>query len=1094
MRIFGFRGLSVVAMGKMVNGLICLSLCCTSVMLHAQKKGAATGRVPIVPQGLTAVMDFIPKRNLGPGAMSGRVTALAMPRKGALESVNRIVIYAGTASGGVWKSVNGGIAWSPIFDEMDVQSIGAVAVDPQNPSVVYVGTGEGNPRNSHNSGKGIYKSVDGGKTWKCIGLEATKTIHRIVINPKNPAQLWVAAMGSVWGGNKERGVYKSEDGGSTWKQVLYVNLTTGCAELVIDPMNPLKLYAAMWDYERKPWTFRSGGKGSGLYISLDGGNTWNRSAEKSGLPKGELGRIGLAVAASKPDRVYALVESAETAVYRSDDGGLYWSKVSTEANAGNRPFYYSEIYVDPSNENRVYSVWSQITRSEDGGKHWDVLADWGHIHPDHHAFFVHPDDPKYIINGNDGGLNISYDGGETWRYAENIPVGQFYHVDVDNQEPYNVYGGLQDNGSWVGPAYHWIDGGIKNSEWQEVLFGDGFDVAPIPGKPGEGYAMSQGGNVYHYDLNKRRNTFIKPQHPDGLHLRYNWNAAMALDPFDANALYFGSQFVHYSADQGISWRIISPDLTSNDPKKMEQAKSGGLTVDATGAESHCTILAISPSASDRNVIYVTTDDGRIHVTKDGGKTWTMVGMGILGIGANSASLAESGAWVPYIWTNPKNAAEAWVVVNNYRQNDWLPYVFATKDFGATWTRKVTADGFGNGQGKGDKVTGYVLSVLPDFETEGLVFLGTDHGLYVSVDGGLAWNKWKGFPSVPVADMKIQSRERDLVLGTFGRGIWVLDDIAILRKFAKSEIQDATAINIDILHAGDGVLARYKQPSGARFSADEAWSVANKPYGAMLDLKVVTEKDVKSGDWKKLDCVGKVYNDGGKLIRTHKFSFDSSGYYRIPYRMVEDGFRWPSHYTPKPDDGIPSGRTVAPGKYKLVISSGKVSDSVWLMVRMPQGEEFNTGVNVRQAQLMDTLQISVERARLAFEGLKDAEKSIAQVLGMKYINDSAIAQLKKLEKPLLDSIAGLKLLYMLPEDYRPYEEATVRLMDHLQAANGLIDGNEMPGENSLVALKTAQRETNRVVGRINAFMAKDYAAFVKLVLAEQIVPLKILPNW
>ena len=673
-------------------------------------------------------------------------------------------------------------------------------------------------------------------------------------------------------------------------------------------------------------------------------------------------------------------------------------------------------------------------------------------------------------------------------------MGQFYHVDVDNQEPYNVYGGLQDNGSWVGPAYHWIDGGIKNSEWQEVLFGDGFDVAPIPGKPGEGYAMYQGGNVYHYDLNKHRNTFIKPQHPEGLHLRYNWNAAMAIDPFDANALYFGSQFVHYSVDQGISWRIISPDLTSNDPKKMEQAKSGGLTVDATGAETHCTILAISPSPSDRNVIYVTTDDGRVHVTKDGGKTWTMVGSGITGIGSNAATLVGSGAWVPYIWTNPKNAAEAWVVVNNYRQNDWLPYVYTTKDFGATWIRKVSADGFGNSQGKGDKVTGYVLSVLPDFETEGLVFLGTDHGLYVSVDGGLVWNKWKGFPSVPVADLKIQARERDLVLGTFGRGIWVMDDIAVLRKFAKGEIQGAAAININILHAGDGVLASYKQPSGARFSADEAWSVANKPYGAMLDLKVVAEKDVKSGDWKKLDCVGKVYSEGGKLIRTHKFSFDSSGYYRIPYRMVADGFRWPSHYTPKPDDGIPSGRTVEPGKYKLVISSGKVSDSVWITVRMPQGEQFNAAGNARQAQLMDTLRLSVERARLAFEGLKDAEKIIAQVMGTKYVNDSFVSRLKKLEKPLLDSIAALKLLYMLPEDYRPYEEATVRLMDHLQTANGLIEGNEMPGENSLVALKTAQRETNRVVARINAFMSKEYAAFLKLVLAEQIAPLKQYPSW
>ena len=431
-----------------------------------------------------AVMRHIPKRNIGPGAMSGRVTALAMPRKGALASVNRNVIYAGTASGGVWKSVDGGIGWSPIFDEMDVQSIGSLAVDPLNPSVIYVGTGEGNPRNSHNSGKGLYKSIDAGKTWKCVGLESTKTIHRIAINPQNPAQLWVAAMGSVWGGNVDRGVYRSDDGGSTWQKVLYVNATTGCAELVIDPLNPQKLYASMWDFERKPWTFRSGKastvngaekkgpekgdpSGSGLYISYDGGKTWKRSGVKEGMPKGDIGRIGLAVAPSSPNRVYAFIESAETAVYRSDNGGDQWYKVSTEGNAGNRPFYYAELYVDPSNENRVYSIWSQIARSEDGGKHWDILADWGHIHPDHHAFYVHPDDPKYIINGNDGGLNISYDGGQNWRYAENIPVGQFYHVDVDDQEPYNVYGGLQDNGSWYGPAYHWVEGGIKNSEWQE---------------------------------------------------------------------------------------------------------------------------------------------------------------------------------------------------------------------------------------------------------------------------------------------------------------------------------------------------------------------------------------------------------------------------------------------------------------------------------------------------------------------------------------------------------------------------------------------------------------------------------------------------
>ena len=1092
MRNFSNSGYYSVWIKQLRVGITAVFFFFSFTALQAQKKSAEINPPQSNTKDLKAVMDLIPKRNLGPGAMSGRVTALAMPRRGALEIVNRNVIYAGTASGGVWKSTDGGIAWSPIFDEMDVQSIGAVAVDPQNPSVVYVGTGEGNPRNSHNSGKGIYKSLDGGKTWKCVGLEATKTIHRIVINPKNSNQLWVAAMGSVWGGNAERGVYRSDDGGNTWKQVLFVNLNTGCAELVIDPLNPQKLYAAMWDYERKPWTFRSGGPGSGLYISLDGGNTWNRASDKTGLPKGELGRIGLAVAASQPDRVYALVESAETAVYRSDDGGLHWQKISTEANAGNRPFYYSEIYVDPSNENRVYSIWSQITRSEDGGKHWDVLANWGHIHPDHHAFFIHPDDPKYIINGNDGGLNISYDGGETWRYAENIPVGQFYHVDVDDQEPYHVYGGLQDNGSWVGPAYHWVDGGIKNTEWQEVLFGDGFDVAPMPGKPGEGYAMYQGGNVYHYDLNKHHNTYIKPQHPDGLHLRYNWNAAMAVDPFDANGLYFGSQFVHYSSDQGKTWTILSPDLTSNDPAKLQQAKSGGLTVDATGAENHCTILSISPSPSARNVVYVTTDDGRIHVTQDGGKSWSLVSAAIDKVVKN--------AWIPYLWTHPKNPAEAWVVVNNYRQNDWAPYLFYTQDYGTTWTRKVLADGYGNKEKKGDKITGYVLSVLPMWDAPGLIFLGTDHGLYVSLDGGEVWNKWKGFPSVPVADMKIQSRERDLVLGTFGRGIWVFDDVSVLRSMitrgpiwigAKA---GGSVSSVRILHASDGVLAKYKQPSGARFAADEAWSAANKPYGAQLDLQVTTEKETKSGEWKKLDCVGRVYNASGKLVRTHKFSFDSSGLYRVPYRLIEDGFLWPSHHTPKPEDGTPGGKSVAPGKYKLVISTGTSVDSVWIQVRMPAGETFDEIADKKRTQMMDTLRISIERARLAFEGLKDAEKSIHQVMTAKYVNDSAQTKLKKLEKSLLDSIQGLKLLFMLPEDYRPYEEATIRLMDHLQTANGLIESSQDPGKNCSVALATAQKETNRVVQRVNAWFGTEYQNFLKKVAEEQLAPLKSYPQW
>jgi hypothetical protein len=649
---------------------------------------------------------------------------------------------------------------------------------------------------------------------------------------------------------------------------------------------------------------------------------------------------------------------------------------------------------------------------------------------------------------------------------------------------------LQDNGSWYGPAYHWVEGGIKNSEWQEVLFGDGFDVAPIPGKPGEGYAMYQGGNVYHWNRNTHQSSYIKPQHPEGKPLRYNWNAAMAVDPFNASGLYYGSQYVHYSADHGKSWRVISPDLTSNDIKKQEQAKSGGITVDATGAENHCTILAIAPSASDKNVVYVSTDDGKVHVTRDGGKTWTFAG----GMIAKDAP----GAWVPYVWTNPKNAAEAWVVVNNYRQNDWAPYVYHTVNFGTSWNRRVGSDGFGNKEGKGDKVTGYVLSVLPDVEAPGLVFLGTDHGLYVSVDGGMIWKKWKGFPSVPVADMKIQARERDLVLGTFGRGIWVFDDIAVLRGWAGKSLSAPSVAKggkeIDILHAGDGVLVRYGQPSGARFAADEAWSAANKPYGAQMDVKIGAEKDAATGDWKKLDCVGKVYNESGKLIRTHKFSFDSSGYYRVPYRMVEDGFRWPSHNTPKADDGIPAGRTVAPGKYKLVISSGNVADSVWIQVRMPQGFIYNAQGDAKQREMLDTLKKTIERARLAFEGLKEVEKTVGVWMNQKYLSDSAESKLRKFERPLLDSVATLKLLYMLPADFRPYEEATIRLMDHLQTAYGLIESNEMPGENCAVALKTAQRETDLVVKRINAFMLKDYSAFVKAVTSQAIAPLIEIRGW
>jgi len=1116
------------------RNLLGLLGCITAISIHTPVQGASYNRynldhisaekceikVGVAPPDSAAfvgmtwnemsnkAMVSIGKRNLGPGTMSGRVTALAVPRKSPYQQLNRNTIYAGTASGGIWKSSNGGISWDPIFDEMDVQSIGALAVDPNNASVIWAGTGEGNPRNSHNSGKGIYKSLDGGKTWICMGLAETRTIHRIIVNPQNSNQIYVAAMGSVWGADhantlpkQKRGVHRSDDGGKTWKVILYVNETTGCGELVIDPQNPNKLYAAMYDFMRQPWTFRSGGPGSGLYITHDGGETWKRVNEKDGFPKGELGRIGVTVTASQPNRVYAIVEAKESGFYRSNDGGLTWQRVSTDANAGNRPFYYHEIYAHPYNENRVYSIWSQISKSDDAGKNWSILADWGAIHPDHHAFLIHPDDPDYIINGNDGGLNISYDGGNSWRFAENIPVGQFYHIDVDNELPYNVYGGLQDNGSWVGPGYHWKYGGITNWEWQEVLFGDGFDVAPVPGVPGEGYAMWQGGNVSRFNTNTHENSSIKPQHPDGVNLRFNWNAAMLVDPSNPKGLYFGSQFLHYSADKGNTWKIISPDLTTNNPSKQQQAKSGGLTVDATGAEAHCTILSIGASANDVGVIWVGTDDGNIQLSRDGGKTWSNMAKNIKGLPA--------AAWVPYVWVNPKVKGECWVVVNNYRQNDWGTYVYKTTDYGVTWkwmtnNNEEMSNGnpkiytMGNVRNEATENTqgmGYVWCVLP--AKNNLVFMGTDRGLFVSFNGGNSWRKFAKFPSVPVSDLKIQARENDLIVGTFGRGVWVLDDISVLETIAglsrnsKDEdvLKNAVFENktIKIVSTQPGYLARYMQNSGAHFGAGTQFEAPNKQGGVQLNVVFFGKKN--KTDWQKTKLKGLVYDNNPsspeykKLIRTHRFSFDSTGIYKLPWRMIRDGYRFPSHGEIKEDSDLPAGDQVAPGKYLLVLATDDKNatrlDSAEVLVNATTQYTYSSAKYWEKRRWSDTLAQSVSRANKAFEALKEAEKMIPKVTGAKYVSDSINAELKKLQQPLLDSISALKLLYMLPDGYRFYEEATVRLMDHLGTASGLLGGNDEMNDNAIVAIKNAQRETDKVLKRINSFFVKQYTPFVNV---------------
>ncbi|NDG46364.1 MAG: hypothetical protein EBY37_04415, partial [Flavobacteriia bacterium] len=568
-------------------------------------------------------MKGIAPRNIGPGGMSGRVTTIDVVNN------KRDIIYVGTASGGLWKSSSGGVAWTPLFEDQVTASIGAIAIQQSNPDVIWVGTGEGNPRNSLNGGYGIFRSLDAGKTWTAMGLEQTRHIHRIIIDPTNPNTVYVAAIGAPWGAHPERGVFKTTDGGKTWNKILYANPLTGAADLIMDPSNPNKLIAALWEHKRDPWFFKSGGEGSGLYITIDGGATWSKKTANEGLPKGELGRIGLAIARNKPNIIYALVESEKNALYKSTDGGDKWIKVNDKAGIGNRPFYYSDLFVDPQNENRVYTVFTYVNISEDGGKNFKELmpaynANNG-VHPDHHAWWIHPEDGSYMIDGNDGGLNITRDGGASWRFVDNIPVGQFYHVSTDNEFPYNVYGGMQDNGSWRGPAYIWKAQGIRNSYWQEIAFGDGFDVVPDRDDSRYGYAMSQQGNVSRYDWQTGNNYTVRPTHPDpNINLRFNWNAAIGQDPFDNSTVYFGSQFVHKSSDKGLTWEVISPDLTTNDPEKQKQSESGGLTLDATGAENHCTLLVIEPSPLQKDLLWTGSDDGRVHLTLDGGKSWTEV--------------------------------------------------------------------------------------------------------------------------------------------------------------------------------------------------------------------------------------------------------------------------------------------------------------------------------------------------------------------------------------------------------------------------------------------------------------------------------------
>ena len=690
-------------------------------------------------------------RQIGPALMSGRIIDLEN------HPTNDRILYAGTAGGGVWKSSNGGASFTSVFDD-HAQSIGAVKIDPNDPdNTVWVGTGEIWTRNSVSIGDGLYKSTDGGSNWKKMGFENSERISSIEINPKNPNEIYVGVLGALWGDSKDRGVYKTIDGGKTWEKILYVNEKTGANDIIMDPTDPNILYAAMWEFRRTAWGFNSGGPNSALYKSIDAGKTWNKI--HNGFPEGDLGRLALTIAPSNPKIIYTVIESKQDkGLYRSEDAGASWKLLNEDFGLVVRPFYFSRIVVDPKNPDILVKGGLFGSISRDGGKTFKNL---GNMHADIHdiVFDIHNSDRMYV--GTDGGVYRSWDGGSTMDMVDNLPISQFYHISVDNEEPYNIYGGLQDNGSWWGPSSS--PGGIEARDWNRVGYGDGFRVLKHPTKNIIYSEMQGAQNVWRYDVDKNYTKNVQPLPIKGeVDLRFNWNAPMAVSHHQPDRFYMASQFLHVSEDMGDNWKKISPDLTTNDPAKQDK-ESGGISVDKSGAETHTTIFTIAESPLDEKVIWIGTDDGNVQVTQDGGNTWTNTVANIQGLPKNT--------WVYHIEASSHNKGTAYAVFDGHTSGDMNTYVYKTSDFGNTWKSLVT-----------DDIIGFARNIQEDYVNEDLLYLGTEFGLFITTNGGKNWSRFtNNMPAAAVHFIDLQKKTNDLVLGTHGRGIIIIDDISPLRQ-------------------------------------------------------------------------------------------------------------------------------------------------------------------------------------------------------------------------------------------------------------------------------------------------------------------------
>ena len=918
-------------------------------------------------------------RSIGPANMGGRTADV----EGVSGNAN--IVYVATGSGGLWKTVNAGVTWKPIFERQGTFSIGDIALAPSNPDVIWVGTGESNVRNSVSFGDGVYKSTDGGKNWQHMGLKDTEHVSAIVIHPQNPDIVYVGAVGHAFAPNEERGVFMTTDGGKTWTKTLYIDKEHGASDLEIDPTNPNILYAGMWSFERKPWTHRSGSERGGVFKSIDGGRTWNKLT--NGLPK-LLGRIGVRVAPSNPNVVYAIVESKDGTLYRSDDRGETFKQVSKQTNIVSRGFYYTRVRVDPNNENHVYAVASGLFESIDGGKSFRSIT--GRTHIDYHAFWLDAKNPKRMWVGEDGGIAVSYDGGESWEPVYNIPLGQFYQIHADNRLPfYYVMGGLQDNGTWTGPSRTREPAGIMNDDWRMVSFGDGFYILNNADDPELYISESQGGNILRTDFRTREQQEVNPWgrgSGDGPALgekfRFNWNAPVLLSPHDKNTLYFGGNVVFKSTDFGKTWEQISPDLTTNDPEKQKDA-GGPVAFENSTAEYHTTIISLAESPVQKGQIWAGTDDGNLQVTTDGGKNWTNIVRNISGLAANSP--------VSHVEPSRTSAQITYVAFDRHMLDDFRPYIFKTGDGGRSWQNVA-----GNLPPKA-----YVQVVREDPKNSNLLYAGTELGLFASYSGGREWIalNLKNLPNVSVHDILVHPRENDLILATHGRSVWILDDASPIQQMSPAILNS----NAHLFPVRPGL--RFASRFTRYGIGDKAFAGPNPPYGALITYYLKTKPD------EKANFKVQILDDRGKLVQELERPAKEKGLNRVSWNLRYGGaeVRRPPTEEETAFGGPPRGPQVLPGSYEVKLIVGDKT------LEQPIEVRLDPTINVSLADLQAQLDLQTK--------LRDMQSAA----------NSALRFLDSIEEQLKHTQTTAKNLNKEPD-----KEMMKALDDYIKQVNALQD--------------------------------------------------------